>query len=44
MLDAFHRGLLGQNIQEKLLSDIDAQLLRLESPETVGSVGHESVK
>ena len=44
VIDAFHRGLLSQNIQEKLLSDIDAQLLRLESPETAGSVGHELVK
>jgi monovalent cation:H+ antiporter, CPA1 family len=31
VIDAFHGGLLGQAIQEKLLADIDAQLLRLES-------------
>ncbi len=31
--DAFHRGILNQTIQERLLADIDAQLLRLESGE-----------
>jgi len=31
--DAFHRGVLNQGVQEKLLADIDAELLRLESGE-----------
>ena len=34
VIDAFHRGLLSQAVQEKLLADIDAQLLRLEFGET----------
>jgi hypothetical protein len=34
VIDAFHQGLLSQAVQEKLLADIDAQLLRLESSET----------
>jgi CPA1 family monovalent cation:H+ antiporter len=34
VIDGFHRGLLSQAVQEKLLADIDAQLLRLESAET----------
>jgi hypothetical protein len=34
VIDAFHRGHLSQAVQEKLLGDIDAQLLRLESGET----------
>jgi CPA1 family monovalent cation:H+ antiporter len=34
VIDAFHRGHLNQAVQEKLLADIDAQLLRLESGET----------
>jgi CPA1 family monovalent cation:H+ antiporter len=34
VIDGFHRGLLSQAVQEKLLADIDAQLLRLESGET----------
>jgi hypothetical protein len=33
-IDAFHRGHLSQAVQEKLLADIDARLLRLESGET----------
>ena len=32
--DAIHHGDLSQNVQEKLLADIDAKLLRLESGET----------
>ncbi len=32
--DAFHQGLLSQAVHEKLLADIDAQLLRLESGES----------
>jgi hypothetical protein len=31
VIDAFHRGHFSQTVQEKLLADIDAQLLRLES-------------
>lgn len=34
VLDAFHRGVLSQAIQEKLLAEIDAHLLGLESGET----------
>jgi hypothetical protein len=34
VIHAFHRGHLSQTVQEKLLADIDAQLLRLESGET----------
>ncbi len=34
VIDAFRRGLLSKSVQEKLLADIDAQLLRLESAET----------
>jgi CPA1 family monovalent cation:H+ antiporter len=33
VIDAFHRGHLSQAVQEKLLADIDAQLLRIESGE-----------
>jgi hypothetical protein len=38
VIDAFHQGLLSQAVQEKLLADIDAQLLSLESSETDESV------
>jgi len=31
VLDAFHRGVLSQEVEERLLADIDARLLRLES-------------
>jgi hypothetical protein len=34
VIDAFHHGVLGQAVQEKLLADIDARLLRLESGES----------
>jgi len=34
VIDAFHRGHLSQAVQEKLLADIDARLLRLESGQT----------
>jgi len=34
VIDAFHHGHISQAVQEKLLADIDAQLLRLESGET----------
>lgn len=34
VIDAFHLGHISQAVQEKLLADIDAQLLRLESGET----------
>ena len=37
VLDAFHQGVLSQTVQEKLLADIDAQLLRLESGEPTES-------
>ncbi len=37
VIDAFHQGLLGQDIYEKLLADIDARLLQLESGETEDS-------
>jgi len=33
VIDAFHSGHLSQAVQEKLLADIDARLLRLESGE-----------
>ena len=33
VIEAFHQGLLGQEIYERLLADIDARLLRLESGE-----------
>lgn len=34
IIDAFHRGVLDQTVHEKLLADVDARLLRLESGET----------
>jgi hypothetical protein len=34
VIDAFHRGHLSQAVQDKLLANIDAQLLRLESGES----------
>jgi hypothetical protein len=37
VLDAFHRGLLSQTAQEKLLADIEAQVLRLESGDADGT-------
>jgi hypothetical protein len=37
VIDAFRRGLLSQAVQETLLADIDAQLLRLEPAETDGA-------
>ena len=37
VIDAFRRGLLSQAVQEKLLADIDAQLLQLESRESDGA-------
>jgi len=37
VIDAFHQGVLSQTVQEKLLADIDAQLLRLESGEPTES-------
>ncbi|MEO7298629.1 MAG: sodium:proton antiporter [Verrucomicrobiota bacterium] len=33
VMDAFHQGVLNQNVQTKLLADIDARLLRIESGE-----------
>jgi CPA1 family monovalent cation:H+ antiporter len=38
VIDAFHHGVLTQTVQEKLLADIDAQLLRLESGETTETI------
>jgi monovalent cation:H+ antiporter, CPA1 family len=35
VINAFHRGLLSQAVQEKLLADIDAQLLRLETGDPI---------
>lgn len=32
-IDAFHQGVLGQDVYEKLLTDIDARLLQIESGE-----------
>lgn len=37
VIDAFHHGLLSQTVQEKLLADIDAQLLRFEAGENDAS-------
>jgi hypothetical protein len=34
VLDAFHHGVVSQAVQEKLLADTGAQLLRLETEET----------
>ena len=34
VIEAFHQGVLSQSVQEKLLADIDGQLLRIESGET----------
>ena len=42
--DAFHRGVLSQGIHEKLLADIDARLLRLESGETDETVNGENTR
>ena len=36
-IDAFHHGVLSQAVHEKLLADIDARLLRLESEESDGA-------
>ena len=54
VINAFHRGLLSQAVQEKLLADIDTQLRRFESAEANGSDeqkpsadradGHDSVE
>jgi CPA1 family monovalent cation:H+ antiporter len=38
ILDAFRTGVLSQRIQERLLADIDAQVLRLESEQTADSI------
>lgn len=37
VIGAFRNGVLSQTVQEKLLADIDAQLLELESAETEGA-------
>jgi monovalent cation:H+ antiporter, CPA1 family len=38
VIEAFHQGVLSQAVQEKLLADIDGQLLRLETGETEASI------
>jgi hypothetical protein len=43
VIDAFQRGLLSQTVQDKLLADVDAQLLRLESGEADESGGPKPV-
>jgi CPA1 family monovalent cation:H+ antiporter len=42
VIDAFHRGHLSQAVQEKLLADIDGQLMRLETGKTDSSDEQES--
>jgi CPA1 family monovalent cation:H+ antiporter len=37
VVDAFHQGVLGQDVYDKLLADIDARLLELESRHPDGS-------
>ncbi len=44
VIDSFHRGLHSQVVQEKLLADIDARLLRLESEETPLSIEQKPTK
>lgn len=39
VIDAFHRGVLNQDAYEKLLADIDARLLRVESGEPLAWQG-----
>ena len=41
VMDAFRSGLLSQAVQEKLLADLDAQVLRLESEEPDGPAEQE---
>lgn len=41
VIDAFQHGLLSQTVQDKLLADIDAQLLRLESGEADEAAGQK---
>ncbi|PKN89487.1 MAG: Na+/H+ antiporter [Deltaproteobacteria bacterium HGW-Deltaproteobacteria-1] len=41
VIDAFHRGLLSQAVQEQLLADIDIRLLRLETAKTDSSAEEE---
>jgi Na+:H+ antiporter len=36
--DSFHEGILGQSVYDRLLADIDARLLRLESGESLDGV------
>ena len=33
LLDSFHQGMLSQRVYERLLEDVDARLLRLETDE-----------
>jgi hypothetical protein len=41
VIAALYRGFLSQDVQQKLLADIDAQLLRLESEESDGAAEQE---
>ena len=41
VIEAFHRGTIGQAVHEQLLADIDARLLRLESGEPEESTGQK---
>lgn len=41
IFDAFRYGLNGQAVHEKLLADIDAKLMRLDSGETEESIEQE---
>jgi CPA1 family monovalent cation:H+ antiporter len=38
VIDAFHHGVLSQTVHEKILADVDARLLRLESGEIDGAI------
>ncbi len=44
VMDAFHHGVLNQTVQQKLLADIDARLLRLESGEEESTNGKDHDK
>lgn len=41
MIDAFQRGLFGRRVHEKILAEIDAELLRLETPTAEASARPE---
>ncbi len=44
VMDAFHHGVLNKSVQQKLLADIDARLLRLESGEEETTNGQNNDK